>query len=184
MHRINDSSIVLKKFEPIYVEDLLIFRNNPNVTRYLGGFSTGYSRQDLLDWIQSHRGRDDEVLYAVVDTQVDRCVGHVGLYQIDCHSRKAEFAILLGLEEYQGKGLGEAISRIVLEYGFKELNLNKITLSVISTNMRAIHLYEKLGFSVEGRLRQEIWRGGEYLDLILMSILQSEWAHGVGFHRQ
>lgn len=176
MHRVHGTEVVLRKFEPKDVEDLWQFRNDPVITRSLGGFSTGYSRTDLAGWVEAHRTRQDEVLLAIVDTENDRCIGHVGLYEIDYRTRKAEFAILIGFNDYHGRGLGEAITRWMVDYGFRQLNLNKVTLTVLSTNERALRLYEKIGFLREGIARQDVWRDGEYLDVVGMSILQDEWA--------
>ena len=63
----------------------------------------------------------------------------------------------------------------MLIHGFETLNLNRIYLYVFETNLRAIHVYEKLGFATEGRLRQAIYRNGRYSDALLMSMLRSEW---------
>jgi len=62
----------------------------------------------------------------------------------------------------------------MVNYGFKNLNLNRIYLRVFETNARAIHCYEKAGFKHEGRLRQACFLDGEYKDVLMMSILKSE----------
>lgn len=175
MHSIHDTCLILRKFEPFDVNSLWEFRGDPEVTRQLGGFSTGYSHQDLTEWIESHRKRTDEVLYAIVDADTDGCIGHVGLYQIDHRNRKAEFAILIGVSKYQGIGLGKKITRFMVKFGFDELNLNKITLTAIEPNIRAISLYERLGFVQDGVARQDLWRNGTYLDVTFMSLLRDDW---------
>ena len=52
---------------------------------------------------------------------------------------------------------------------------NRIYLYVFETNPRAIRAYEKCGFVHEGKLRQSVYRNGRYIDILLMSILRSEW---------
>jgi RimJ/RimL family protein N-acetyltransferase len=78
-------------------------------------------------------------------------------------------------EEYQGKGLAYQAYSYFLPYLFEEYTLNKITLEVLSTNRRAINLYYKLGFITEGVKRQEVLKGTEYVDSIIMSILKNEY---------
>lgn len=78
-------------------------------------------------------------------------------------------------EEYQGKGLAYQAYSYFLPYLFEEYTLNKITLEVLSTNRRAINLYYKLGFITEGVKRQEVLKGTEYIDSIIMSILKNEY---------
>ncbi len=64
---------------------------------------------------------------------------------------------------------------LLLRHAFNTLNLNRVGLRVYETNPRAIQSYRKAGFVEEGRLRQEEYRNGEYIDVICMSILRSEW---------
>ena len=65
--------------------------------------------------------------------------------------------------------------KILIEYGFNTLNLNRLDLKVNDFNLRAIKCYQKLGFIEEGRMRQSCFRNGEYHDQLIMSILRSEW---------
>ncbi len=58
---------------------------------------------------------------------------------------------------------------------FKGLNLHKISLEVLSTNERAINLYKKLGFNVDGIKREEVLKNNMWVDSIIMSILEDEW---------
>ncbi len=63
----------------------------------------------------------------------------------------------------------------MLKHGFNTLNLNRIKLFVYETNQRAIQSYKKAGFIEEGRMRQERFINGKYVDAIFMGILRSEW---------
>jgi len=166
--------IVLRKLEPRDVDSLFRFRNDPELKELLVGFSNGYAQGDLLEWLEYHRTRTDEVLYAIADTSTDECIGHIGLYQIDPRVRKAEFGLLIGVEKYRNRGIGVKTTRWMVNYGFAELNLNRIGLEVLVTNPRAIKLYEKVGFKYEGTLRSAQYRGGRYVDVQLMAILASD----------
>jgi RimJ/RimL family protein N-acetyltransferase len=113
------------------------------------------------------------VLWAIALKDSDRCIGHVGLYKLDHRVRKGEFGIVI--EESQwGKGFGRRATSAALEFGFDQLNLNKIDLEVLATNLRAIALYERIGFRKDGLLREEQFRDGHYVDLVIMSILRRE----------
>ena len=147
---IDVGNAILRPLEPCDLDRLYEFRNDIEVTSQLGGFTTGYCRKDLEEWLETHRTREDEVLWAISTKNDSACIGHVGLYQIDSRVRKAEYAILIGDKQHQGKGLGKAVSRAVLAFGFEELNLHRISLRVIATNVRAIRLYESVGMRREG----------------------------------
>lgn len=167
--------VFLRKFDEEDVPALHAFRNDPEVTNGLVGTSHGYSMKDLASWIEAHRNRSDEILWAIANEVDNACIGHVGLYRIDYRIRKAEFAILIGSSSFQGRGLGRKISTWAVDYGFRELNLYKVSLTALPTNLRALSLYESLGFQRDGVLRSEQYRNGKYLDVIVMSLLRDEW---------
>nr|WP_267901880.1 GNAT family protein [Brevibacillus parabrevis] len=64
----------------------------------------------------------------------------------------------------------------MLRFLFLRLNLNRVQLDTWSGNTRAIRAYEKCGFVVEGRLRQNEYVNGQYYDTIMMGILREEFA--------
>ncbi len=165
---------LLRPLESKDIESLYSFRNDWGVIQHLGGFSAGYSRSDLEDWIKRHSNRTDEIMWAIADRN-DRCIGHVGLYKIDNRVRKAEFAIVIGDREWWGKGLGKKATEAVVNWGFSQLNLHKVSLDVLANNDRAIHLYEGLGFCKEGVLHDDQFRNGKYLDVVLMAVYEKEW---------
>jgi ribosomal-protein-alanine N-acetyltransferase len=173
MHPILDG-FLLRKPEPADVEALYRQKNDPEVGALLGGFTSGYSRRDLEGWVEHHRTHRSEVLWVIAESDGDRAVGHVGLYEIDHRIRTAEFAIMLGDKSVWGKGLGRACTAFVVRYGFEQLNLNRVSLQVLETNTRAQQLYKSLGFVEEGRLRQAQYKSGRYLDVLVMSILRTE----------
>jgi len=166
--------IILRRPELKDVDRLYSYKNDWEVIKGLGGFSSGYSLSDIEDWVEYHRKKSDEVLWAIAEKDNDQCIGHVGLYDIDHRVRSAEFAIMIGEKSFWGKGLGKTITAAVLDYGFEQLNLHRIYLSVLSANERALCLYEKLGFKKEGVLRHDQFRNGQYLDVTIMGILEDE----------
>ncbi len=102
-------------------------------------------------------------------------IGVTGLEGIDWINRSAELGLFIGVKSLWQKGYGQKTLRLLLKHGFETLNLNRIYLRVFEKNQRGIHAYEKTGFVREGRLRQAMYRNGNYLDVLLMSVLQEEW---------
>ncbi len=64
---------------------------------------------------------------------------------------------------------------LIFKYGFEDLNLHRIWLRVFETNQRAIRSYDKAGFTLEGKFREAQYRDGKYVDVMIMSMLKSEW---------
>ena len=172
------SSTILRKPEPQDAADLYRFRNDPEVVHALGGFSSGYSLRDIEEWIERRRKASEDLVWTIADRETNACLGHAGLYRIDHRVRCCEFAILIGEPARTGKGLGREVSSVVIAYGFDELNMNRIELSVIASNIRAVRLYESLGFVREGVKRAAQYRAGAYADVILMAMLRGEWNDG------
>ena len=102
-------------------------------------------------------------------------IGNCGFHRIDWRIRSAEVGIFIGEKSYWNQGYGTEVMRLLLKQGFNTLNLNRIALEVFETNPRAIRTYEKAGFVHEGRRRQDMFQDGRYIDVLLMSVLRSEW---------
>lgn len=105
----------------------------------------------------------------------DVLIGFVVLSNIKWASGTAELAIGIGDAAHRGKGYGQEAMRLILGFAFRELNLYRVGLRVMSYNVRAIHVYEKIGFTQEGALRGMVLREGVRHDLLLYGILRDEW---------
>lgn len=170
------SKVILRRPEPGDIDSLYQYKNDPAIASNLGGFSYGFSRADIAEWIEVHRRKQDETVWAVCERNTNRCIGHVGLYAIDSRVRCAEFGILIGDPAQWGKGIGTECTAFALNYAFNDLNLNRVSLTVLETNAAAIGLYREVGFREEGRLRQAQFKGGRYVDVIAMAILRDEYS--------
>lgn len=102
-------------------------------------------------------------------------IGNCGFHNVDLHNRSGEVGILIGEKAFWNQGHGTKVMRMLLKHGFNTLNLHRIYLHVFDTNPRAVHVYEKIGFVYEGRLRDDIYKNGQYIDVLVMSVLREEW---------
>lgn len=102
-------------------------------------------------------------------------IGTLGLHRINWREREAELGIMIGEKKYWNQGYGGDAIRLLLRYGFNQLNLNRIFLRVHVSNPRAVRSYEKVGFVHEGRLREAHFHDGAYEDVLVMSVLRAEW---------
>jgi len=95
-------------------------------------------------------------------------------HKIDRVHRKAEVGIVIGEPSFWSQGYGTEAMRVVLQYGFDGLGLNKISLDVLEYNTRALRTYERLGFQREGVHREDIYKDGRFVNVMRMSILARE----------
>jgi RimJ/RimL family protein N-acetyltransferase len=102
-------------------------------------------------------------------------LGDVNLMVLNWGSRHAMLGIGILRREYWGKGYGTEAVNLILRFGFTELNLLRVTLTVFEYNLRAMRAYEKAGFLHEGRMRQMVKREGRRWDELVMGILREDW---------
>lgn len=145
------------------------------VTRHLFRGTFPPSVEELKEEFRTQSGTRTDLQLAVMENQTDAYIGVAGLHSISWVSRHAEFRVLLGEKDAWGKGYGTEVAQLLVAYGIKVLNLNKIWLGVTASNTRAVESYRKTGFVEEGILREEIFRNGKYHPVLRMSILQPEY---------
>lgn len=101
--------------------------------------------------------------------------GLVGLDAPNLNRGVARLFIVIGKTELWGKGLGTGVLHEVLRKGFRELGLRKIDADILAPNLASLRIHGKVGFVTEGRLRQDAWREGQWVDRVLVSILATEF---------
>ncbi|MCA0457910.1 MAG: GNAT family N-acetyltransferase [Chloroflexi bacterium] len=118
------------------------------------------------------KGEGEEMNFSI---EVDaKYIGHCGLHNIDQTARSCELGIEIGDSDYWGKGYGREAVKLLLDYAFKHMHMNRVWLNTHSENERAIRCYRACGFVEEGRLRQHLWLNGRYVDRVIMGVLKDE----------
>ncbi len=162
------------KLRPLEEEDLTFVHqldNNASVMRYW--FEEPYEAfVELTDLYHKHIHDQSERRFVVESNGTK--AGLVELVEINHIHRRAEFQIIID-PIHQGSGLASRAAKLAMEYGFSVLNLYKLYLIVDKENKKAIHIYSKLGFEIEGVLKQEFFIHGEYRDTIRMCIFQHQY---------
>lgn len=152
------------------------WRNDRGVIDSLGSPFRFIATEVDEAWFSSYlSNRSNNVRLVIEDGEANRPIGAVYLVNIDWIARSGEFAIWVGDTASQGRGAGSFATRAMLHHAFNDLGLNRVHLTVLLDNVRAINLYKKNGFLEEGRLRQAIYKNGEFLDLVQMSILSKDY---------
>jgi ribosomal-protein-serine acetyltransferase len=101
-------------------------------------------------------------------------VGSMGFHDIIMRDKKAAIGYWLG-KEHQGKGIMTECVKAIIKYGFTELDLNRIEIECARINTQSRAIPEKLGFTLEGTLRDNRIIEGKFEDVLLFSLLRSEW---------
>ena len=135
--------------------------------------SEAAARERITRWSANDKDNLGFAIETLEDPPV--LVGNVGLWGARPKDRCATIGIALG-REYVGRGYGTDAMRVIVSYGFREMGLHRIQLTVAPFNPAGIRAYEKAGFVEEGRLRESVLHDGRWYDEVLMSVLDHEWA--------
>ena len=172
---ITGKKVYLRGIEKEDLKNIVIWLNDEDVTRYMiMGDRPAHLELLTEQWEQEIRN-PREVAFAVIDKKKEKMVGWCGLYGIRPIAYAAEFRVFIGDKRSWNKGFGTEVTKLLIQYGFEKLNLNKIYLGVNASYKAAVRAYEKAGFVREGVLRQEIFRNNQYYDAVRMSILRKEY---------
>jgi RimJ/RimL family protein N-acetyltransferase len=117
----------------------------------------------------------DRYLHLVMETEGTLIGAMVLRNEENLPSRCATFGIIIGDPAYHDRGYGTEASTLLLGYAFAVLGYHKINLDFFEYNARAKAMYEKLGFVLEGRRRENHWSRGRFWDDILMGLTAEEW---------
>ena len=103
-------------------------------------------------------------------------IGNCSLSTRDPANREALLGILIGEPAYRDGGYGTDAMRLLCRFGFDQMNVERIELTVYGDNARAIRVYEKVGFRHEARRRQAHFVDGRYEDVLVMGLIRGELA--------
>lgn len=77
--------------------------------------------------------------------------------------------------EWRNKGVGTALMQHLIDWAKGTGIITRMELTVMAHNERAIHVYEKLGFKLEGRQRAALFKDGAYIDVFMMALLLMDY---------
>ena len=151
--------------------------NDPEVTRGLAMYLP-MSLTDEENWFNSLAKRDPKEKPLVIEVRKGKTwkmIGNCGVFDVEPVNSSAELGIMIGDKSEWNKGYGSEVMALLVCHCIETLNLNRVFLRVYTDNIRAVRSYEKAGFVLEGRLREAVYKFGKYEDVLIMSVLRSEW---------
>jgi len=113
--------------------------------------------------------------FSIFLNKENRYIGFCGLINISYPVAKAELYITIGEKDTWGRGYGTEVYEILMKYGFEELGLNKIYVHYLTHNQGTQKIMEKIGWQLEGLLRQDIYSHGKIVDRYISAILKEDW---------
>lgn len=170
MYLIGDK-IILRAIEERDLELLRKLINDSEIQRETLGWSLPVSEYHQKQWFYNSRNDNSSIRW-VISTQNGKALGIAMLSNIDWKNRSSNIGIKL-VQSEQGKGIGSESYKLIIDYAFGELQMNRIEAEVIEYNISSIKLHEKLGFLKEGVKRKRIFQKGKYHNTVILSLLAS-----------
>jgi len=176
MMNLETERLLLRKFEAEDWKAVHACTEDPEVTRFVSwGPPTEQTSQEAIGRLsQTEQGTDGEYWFAIVLTAEGNVIGYCNLKVRSEKNREGE--IEYGLHRnHWGNGYATEASKAMLEFGFSQIDLHRITGTCQPQNERSRRVLEKLGMRQEGFLREHKWGKGKWHDTLLLAILDHEW---------
>ena len=173
---LSDNFITLKKLTLRHSNDFLKIFHDPEIARFSTtpyplkiGWVRNYIRNsmDLFD-------KEEKYTWGIFVKYTSRFAGVAVLKNIDMKNRTARLGYSVG-QKYRNRGITKMAVKLILDFAFGEMNLNRVEIRIDGKDERSITLLNDIGATFEGKLRAAIDRNGYFQDLMLYSILQHEY---------
>lgn len=172
--QIDGINIYLRIARESDLDDYFTYLQDPELR--LTGTQREFTYDEIATWIRKISViNSDRIDFLIFLKKSNELLGEVVLNEIDSINRCANIRIGIQGTQHRGKGYGTEAIIQMLRYGFNTINLHRIDLTVFTFNLRAIHVYEKIGFKREGLHRDTLYLDGKFHDMITMAILEDEF---------
>ncbi|MCA9803799.1 MAG: GNAT family N-acetyltransferase [Cyanobacteria bacterium HKST-UBA02] len=156
-------------------DSYLSWLNDENVCRFNSHHVFPYTRAGAEAYVSGLENSRDSLVLAVYVRDKDIHIGNISLGSIDFLHRNAEFAILMGEQDYWGRGLAKEAALLIVRHGFETLNLHRVYCGTSAENVAMQKLAAYMGMLEEGRRRQAMFKCGRYVDVIEYGVLREEF---------
>ena len=152
------------------------WNNAPNVRHYARNLWP-ITLEEVKKWFDPPvEGRTrDFVVFTIYHKAEKRPVGTIGFGRIRWVDRLALISGVIGEVDLWGRGIMVEAAKLLIEYGFNELNFHKINAELLSSDKRSLRVAEKLGFEIEAIFKEQVYIDGQYQDIEKLSLFKRDW---------
>lgn len=170
-----ENRIYLRALEPDDYKTSVHWRNDEEIQNMVGGHKYFVSEEKEKEWVNNAIHDNTRLVLAICLVSNDKYIGNIMLQEIDWINRSAHVPILLGDKDEWGKGYATEARMLMLNFAFNERGLERIFAEIIENNEASIKSLLKCGYKKEGILRNSVFKNGKFNNMIIMSVLKSEF---------
>lgn len=174
---IKGRKVYLTTIEEEDLEQLRQWRNLPEYRKHFREYREISST--MQKWWFEHKvnGDNTTIMFAIRQLDTDELIGCCGLCYINWIHRHSDLSLYIGKDQayIDAEGIAEESCKLLFEYGFNELGLNKIWTEIYEFDTKKYELYKKFNFQQDGRLRKQYFYDGRWWDSYLLSLLRDEY---------
>lgn len=100
-------------------------------------------------------------------------VGTISIYDINKVHKRAEWGRFIIHPDFQRQGIGTLVLKKIIEYAFNDLDLHRLYCYIMSDNNSTIELYKKIGFEIEGTLKDHLYINGQFVNYHIMGVTKT-----------
>ena len=169
--------LLLRALEPSDLSSTyLSWLNDTDVNRYLETRFVPQTMETLRSYWQTNSNDPANPWFAICLIKDGRHIGNIKLGPIHWLHRRAVLSLFIGDKSCWGLGYASEAIGLVCNWGFKELDLQKLNAGIYAGNLGSRRAFEKNGFELEGTLRQEVVSEGSRIDVWRMGLPRCSWS--------
>ncbi|HWH24961.1 MAG TPA: GNAT family protein [Candidatus Limnocylindria bacterium] len=168
--------VALRRPRPDDLPAVIRWYHDPEIARLTRYQTRPMSNAEIERFFEIRLLSPDALAYSILELPDWRLAGFTTFSAFDADNASVLFHITIGERDAWGRGLGSEATALMLDHAFARLGVHRVGLTVFGYNERAIRAYQKVGFRIEGRLRDAVHRDGRWWDEVAMGILADEWA--------
>jgi len=174
--QLESQRLILRPIEEADAQALYPLINDPDVALNTLSIPHPYPEDAYVPWIRQAResllsGLSYQM--AIILKETGQPIGGAGISDVCLAHGRAEMGCWLGRPHW-GRGYATEAARLMVRFGFEELSLERMHAYCLERNKASVRVLEKVGLSLEGRIRHGVRKGGEYHDVLLFAVIRGD----------
>ncbi len=172
---IHTSRMILKGITPDFIHEIYNTKSKEEIIQYFGFDEQSYEHYKQMHEKGMETHRLSLYLFVLIEKDSNLPIGECGFHTWNKSHDRAELFYSLRNDQHKQKGFMTEAVRVVLDFGFNQMNLHRIDAKVADYNRPSVKLLLRNGFTKEGTLREDYLVDGNYEDSDCYSLLKWEW---------